>query len=156
LERLQEWQRSPEYQKQQELKERHNQEQQELYERHHQEQQELYERHGQELESQLYERHERETQELDERHDRERQEVGLPPARELPPAASAMAEPMVQVLTSDLNQVAISLVSTGAAMAIAKAVKKFRKSAPAAKVEFQGDPRPAQGNSPSPPRPHSA
>jgi hypothetical protein len=175
------WRRSPEYRAQQELLERHRQEQRELSERHNRERQELYERHEreqQELEQQglpggwaqwrqVRERHEqeerdyaerqaRERGELEERHDRERQDVGLQPIRDsLLTHAAAPSPEMVQVLFSDLNQVAISLVSTGAAVAIAKAVKKFRKSSPACKVEVQGEPHPAQGGSPSPSQPHS-
>jgi hypothetical protein len=69
---------------------------------------------------------------------------------------AAAAEGAVQVLFSDLNQVAISLVSTGAAMAIAKAVKKFRKSSPACKVEVHEEAHPSPGDTLSPPHPHSA
>jgi hypothetical protein len=42
-------------------------------------------------------------------------------------------------LGADVNEVIVSLVSTDSAVAIAAAVKKFRKWAPRAKVEVEGE-----------------
>jgi hypothetical protein len=43
-------------------------------------------------------------------------------------------------LGADVNEVIVSLVSTGSGVAIAAAVKSFRKWAPRCKVEVEGEP----------------
>ena len=123
--------------------ERRQQERRELRERHQQEElRELQEGHQQEL-RELQEGHQQELRELQERHQLEQAVLEL-----------GRALHITGEVVSDLNQVAINLVSTGAAAAIAMAVKKFLKRTPHAKVEVEGEPPTLEDNCPPSPQPH--
>jgi hypothetical protein len=56
-----------------------------------------------------------------------------------------------KVMLSDVNAVVINLVTTGTAVAIAAAVKKFRKRAPRGKVEVKGEAASPKDNGPPTP-----
>ena len=125
---------------------------QELHERQEQERLELWERfaHGR----QGQERQAQERQDLKERQDREREELwGRLLSEGWEPAVPA---DVVTTIVADLNQVVLSLVSTGAAAAIASAVKKFRSRASHSKVEVVGEAQQQKDESLPPPQPHSA
>jgi hypothetical protein len=128
-----------------ELQRRRDQEWQELSKRHHRERGELGERQPSQDQDQeqwrlewreLLERHGREFDELSQRH---YQEV-LEDAEHTPEGVLGSSYSTTSVMAaavSDLNQVVISLVSTGTAAAIAKAVKRHRDRAPDSKVEVR-------------------
>jgi hypothetical protein len=109
------------------------------------------ERHQQEL-GQLQERHQQELRELQERHQRELQ--FMQEVHRLEQDEPVLAGRLTGQVVSDLNQLAINLVSTGAAGAIAMAVKKFLKRKPHAKVEVKGEPPIPEDNCPPSPQPH--
>jgi hypothetical protein len=112
----------------------------ELLERHDREERELLQWLDHEP-RELHKRHVRELRELDQRHDRERQEVGMPPR-----GSDAEAAPLVslrQMFGADLDQVGVSLRSTGAATAIDETVEEFREVAPDSKVEVREEPQTA-------------
>lgn len=84
----------------------------------------------------LQQRHEREQQELNQSytHRRQKLEADIGLAQEQSHAQASLA-----FILADVNQVIVSLVSTGAALAIAEAVKKYRKQHPQSKVEVMGE-----------------
>lgn len=96
-------------------------------------------REGQELQQ----RHEREMQELQQRHEHEQEELeeSLRRRESLgnPFHGQAALQSQLAVILADVNQVVVSLVSTGATLAIAEAVKKFRQQHPRSKVEVVGE-----------------
>jgi hypothetical protein len=61
-----------------------------------------------------------------------------------------------RIFGADLSQVSRSPKSTGAAAAITRKVKKFRKSARDRRVEVRAEPRTANDDNPFPPQAHPA
>ncbi len=108
---------------------------------------EAIEREEREELEQLLLRQGRERQELEQRHEHERQELkeGYRRRSQRLETTSNLVKGQAQLqaeltwILADVNQVIVSLVSTGAALAIADAVKKFRKQHPRSKVEVMGE-----------------
>jgi hypothetical protein len=107
---------------------------------------EAIETEAQEERQQLLYRQERERQKLQQRHEHEQQELeeSYGRRRRRLETSSDLFYKQAQLQTeltwilADVNQVIVSLVSTGAALAIAEAVKKFRKQNPKSKIEVMG------------------
>lgn len=83
----------------------------------------------------LQQRQEREQQELEESHRRRRDSLEAP---DDPFRRQGALQAQLAWILADVNQVVVSLVSTGATLAIAEAVKKFREQHPRSKVEVTG------------------
>jgi hypothetical protein len=109
--------------------------QRQLQQRQGREGQELQQRQERERQE-LQQRHEHEQQELEESHQlrRERLEAPADPFRRQGELQAQLAW-----ILADVNQVVVSLMSTGATLAIAEAVKKFRERHPRSKVEVLGE-----------------
>jgi hypothetical protein len=123
-------------QEQTEMEARHREERDEIEARHYQERDEMEFRHHQERREMAV----RQAEEWDELTAREGEKVNL---------AQNTASPL---LLADVNQVVVSLMSSGSLMAITAAVKKFLNRAPNSKVEVKDE---AQGQgSQSPQAPH--
>jgi hypothetical protein len=145
---------APRAEKRQEIAALRNENRQKREVRQHREQRELADRQIQER-RELQERQAQEWHELEARQHREQHELTLRHAVELEVVDPYRPMLSTSVLLTDLNQVIVSLASSGSLIAITAAVKKFKDRNPRSKVKVEDTAQSRGDDSPQAPRPGS-